>query len=156
MCVPRPGNYETGPCAAVRCAGGECIEYDDTFGCFNTRYKYKKAIAQKGSGANEPKMAKNDLMTHRVLEAVAKTKSSSVVPHANPPAVQLCHVWTSANHQLANALLVSYATKENVSREANAKEKIAETPLINNKNSTRDKSVYSVSFVIKYEKDKMF
>ncbi|EYB93400.1 hypothetical protein Y032_0183g963 [Ancylostoma ceylanicum] len=31
MCVPRPG-----PCAAVRCAGGECIEYDNTFGCFNT------------------------------------------------------------------------------------------------------------------------
>ncbi|KIH52869.1 trypsin Inhibitor like cysteine rich domain protein, partial [Ancylostoma duodenale] len=31
MCVPRPG-----PCAAVRCAGGECVEYDNTFGCFNT------------------------------------------------------------------------------------------------------------------------
>ncbi|KAK6757776.1 hypothetical protein RB195_015538 [Necator americanus] len=31
MCVPLPG-----PCASVRCAGTECIEYNDTFGCFNT------------------------------------------------------------------------------------------------------------------------
>ncbi|KAK6053071.1 trypsin Inhibitor like cysteine rich domain protein, partial [Cooperia oncophora] len=24
------------PCAAALCASGECIEYNDTFGCFNT------------------------------------------------------------------------------------------------------------------------
>ncbi|RCN43636.1 hypothetical protein ANCCAN_10407 [Ancylostoma caninum] len=30
-CVKNPG-----PCAAAFCAGGECIEYDNTFGCFNT------------------------------------------------------------------------------------------------------------------------
>ncbi|WKY13353.1 hypothetical protein Q1695_004289 [Nippostrongylus brasiliensis] len=31
QCVDNPG-----PCASVRCAGVECIEYDNTFGCFNT------------------------------------------------------------------------------------------------------------------------
>ncbi|KAK6050434.1 hypothetical protein COOONC_12060 [Cooperia oncophora] len=31
QCVKNPG-----PCAAAFCAGGECIEYNDTFGCFNT------------------------------------------------------------------------------------------------------------------------
>nr|CDJ80430.1 Protease inhibitor I8 domain containing protein [Haemonchus contortus] len=30
-CVPLPG-----PCAAVFCAAGQCIEYDNTFGCFKT------------------------------------------------------------------------------------------------------------------------
>ncbi|KAK5975274.1 TIL domain-containing protein, partial [Trichostrongylus colubriformis] len=24
------------PCAAVFCAGGQCVEYDNTFGCFDT------------------------------------------------------------------------------------------------------------------------
>ncbi|KHJ87942.1 hypothetical protein OESDEN_12272, partial [Oesophagostomum dentatum] len=49
------------------------------------------------------------------IQAVAKTKSSSVVPHVNPLADRLCHVWPSANHQHVNALLVSYETKEDVS-----------------------------------------
>ncbi|KAK6757780.1 hypothetical protein RB195_015538 [Necator americanus] len=31
QCTKSPG-----PCAAAFCAGGECIEYDNTFGCFNT------------------------------------------------------------------------------------------------------------------------
>lgn len=31
-CVPVPG-----PCAAVFCGGGQCVEYDNTFGCFDTK-----------------------------------------------------------------------------------------------------------------------